>query len=171
MESKVKLLGHPIHQQLIVFPLGLLASAAVFDLIAWGTHNSGFTQAAFYMIGGGVVAGLLAAVFGLIDWLAIPSLTRANRIGAIHGVGNVIVVLLFCISFLLRWNTPAEASVAALVCSYAGACLAVVTGWLGGELVTRMGVGVDMHPNLNAPSSLYRPRSGTETAPRMRTAS
>ena len=36
MESRAKLLGHPIHQMLIVFPLGLLAMAVVFDLLAIG---------------------------------------------------------------------------------------------------------------------------------------
>jgi uncharacterized membrane protein len=33
MESKAKLFGHPIHQILIVFPLGLLATAVIFDVI------------------------------------------------------------------------------------------------------------------------------------------
>jgi hypothetical protein len=36
MESRAQLLGHPIHQMLIVFPLGLLAMAVVFDLLAIG---------------------------------------------------------------------------------------------------------------------------------------
>jgi hypothetical protein len=39
MESRAKLLGHPIHQMLIVFPLGLLAMAVVFDLLAIGLAN------------------------------------------------------------------------------------------------------------------------------------
>jgi uncharacterized membrane protein len=33
MESSAKALGHPIHQVLIVFPLGLLATAVVFDIL------------------------------------------------------------------------------------------------------------------------------------------
>ena len=32
--------------------------------------------------------------------------------------------------------------------------LALISGWLGGELVERLGVGVDEGANLNAPSSL-----------------
>jgi hypothetical protein len=32
--------------------------------------------------------------------------------------------------------------------------LATITGWLGGELVDRLGVGVDDGANLHAPSSL-----------------
>jgi len=168
MESKTKLLGHPIHQQLIVFPLGLLASAVIFDLIAWGVGNPGFTQAAFYMIGAGIIAGLLAAVFGFVDWVAIPSATRAKRIGAVHGIVNVVVVLLFVGSFLLRWNIPANPPALAFICSYLGACLALVTGWLGGELVTRLGVGVDDRLDLNAPSSLGH-RDTSAPAPHMRT--
>jgi uncharacterized membrane protein len=169
MESKAKLFGHPIHQQLIVFPLGLLASAVIFDLISWAAGKPAFTQAAFYMIGAGVVSGLLAAVFGLIDWLAIPPATRAKKIGAVHGLGNVVVVLLFAGSFLLRWMTPPNPPAAAYVCSYVGACLALVTGWLGGELVTRLGVGVDHPLDLNAPSSLKTPRGHTDpNAPHVR---
>ena len=41
-----------------------------------------------------------------------------------------------------------------LVLSFGGVALATVTGWLGGELVSRLGVGVDDGANLNAPSSL-----------------
>jgi uncharacterized membrane protein len=154
MESRAKLLGHPIHQMLIVFPLGLLATAVIFDVMAYFTGAGRWTEIAFYMIGAGIIGGLIAAVFGTADFLAIPAGTRAKRIGAIHGVGNVFVVLLFSGSWLLRWENPSDPSVLAYLCSYAGAGLALATGWLGGELVDRLGVGVDDGANLNAPSSL-----------------
>lgn len=32
MESKAKLVGHPVHPMLIVFPLGLLATSLGFDI-------------------------------------------------------------------------------------------------------------------------------------------
>jgi uncharacterized membrane protein len=38
--------------------------------------------------------------------------------------------------------------------SFMGAGLALLTGWLGGELVDRLGVGVDDGAHPNAPSSL-----------------
>ncbi len=34
MEARARLLGHPVHQMLIVFPLALLATSLGFDLIA-----------------------------------------------------------------------------------------------------------------------------------------
>src|SRR5262245_33847450 len=106
MESRAKFLGHPLHQQLIVFPLGLLGMAVIFDVISFAAGSTRWTEMAFYMIGAGVLAGLLAAIVGFIDWIAIPAGTRAKRVGAIHGVGNVIVVLLFIGSFYLRWADP-----------------------------------------------------------------
>jgi uncharacterized membrane protein len=154
MESKAKLLGHAIHPMLIVFPLGLLAMAVIFDIITLATGNPAWAQAAFYMTGAGIVSGLAAALFGFIDWLAIPPGTRAKAIGAWHGGGNVVVVLLFAAGWLMRWNTPAAPGAAALACSFAGVLLALVTGWLGGELVERLGVGVDDGAHLDAPSSL-----------------
>src|SRR3954451_9233210 len=88
MESRAKVAGHPLHQMLIVFPLGLLGTAVVFDLIHLGTGNPRMAEVAFWMIAAGLVGGLLAAPPGLIDWLAIPSGTRAKAVGLWHAVGN-----------------------------------------------------------------------------------
>jgi uncharacterized membrane protein len=161
MESKAKALGHPIHQMLIPFPFGLLATAVIFDLVylLWG--NPTMVTVSYWMIVGGIIGAVIAAPFGLIDWLAIPKNTRAKTVGMIHGLGNVVVLLLFVGSWWLRYSTPQPVaylpSTAALVLSFVGFALAGVTGWLGGELVDRLSVGVDDGANLNAPSSLTGP--------------
>lgn len=154
MESRAKLFGHPIHQMLIVFPLGLLATSLFFDVIALAVNHEGLFQASYYMIAAGVVSALIAAVFGLIDFLGIPKGTRAKRVGLLHGGGNVVVVVLFAASWLLRRGSPTDPATLAIVLSVAGFALAGVTGWLGGELVDRLGVGVDDGANLDAPNSL-----------------
>jgi uncharacterized membrane protein len=166
MESRFKLAGHPLHQMLIVFPLGLLATAVVFDVIFLVTDNPTWTQAAYYMIGAGVITGLAAAVPGVVDWLAIPRGTRAKRIGLIHGVGNVTVVALFAISWFLRRENPTLPPTEAVVAGLLGAGISVVTGWLGGELVDRLGVGVDDGAHLDAPSSLTSQSATGSTASR-----
>jgi uncharacterized membrane protein len=154
MASGAKLFGHPIHQMLIVFPLGLLAMAVIFDVIRLAGGSPALGTAAYYMIAAGVVSGLVAAVFGLIDWLAIPSQTRAKSVGAWHAVGNVVVVLLFAVSWWLRSRGRESPPMLAFVTALAGVGLALVTGWLGGELVDRLGIGVDEGAHPNAPSSL-----------------
>ena len=150
----MKVAGHPVHPMLIVFPLGLLATAVIFDIITLSTSDGKWSTMAWYMIAAGIIGGLLAAVFGLIDWLGIPSNTRAKAIGLWHGCLNVVVVLLFAISWLVRRPDPASPTGLALTMSFAAVILAVVAGWFGGELVDRLGIGVDEGANPNAPSSL-----------------
>ncbi len=161
MESRAKALGHPIHQMLIPFPFGLLATAVIFDIIYLFVGDPAtadtLSTVAFWMIAAGLVGGLVASPFGLIDWLAIPQGTRAKSVGLLHGVGNLVVLLLFGLSLWLRYRSPLPAhqpTTPALLLSFAGFGLAGVTGWLGGELVDRLGVGVDDGAHLNAPNSL-----------------
>ena len=154
MESKARLLGHPIHQMLIVFPLGLLATAIIFDLIHLATHTTQWSIISYWMIAAGVIGGIIAAIFGVIDWFGIPPRTRAHRLGRIHGIGNVGVVALFAISWWVRRPDPGNPSALAIVLALVGGALSLITGWLGGELVDRLGVGVSDGANLDAPSSL-----------------
>jgi uncharacterized membrane protein len=154
MESRAKLFGHAIHPILIVFPLGLLATAVVFDIIylIWGSGL--MATVSFWMMTAGIIGGLLAAPFGFIDWMAIPTGTRAKSIGAAHGITNVVVLLLFVASWGMRSDLPEQPETLASILSFLGFAAAGLGGWLGGELVERLGVGVDNGANLNAPNSL-----------------
>jgi uncharacterized membrane protein len=164
MESKVKLLGHPIHPMLIVLPLGLLGMSVIFDIIYLITNDPVWTFVAFYMIGAGVIGGLLAAIFGLLDYLAIPASTRAKSVGMMHGGGNVVVVALFAVSWWLRHDSPANPGITPIILSIVGVLISLSTAWLGGELVDRMHVGVDEGGHLNSPSSLSgQPASANTT--------
>jgi uncharacterized membrane protein len=166
MESKVKLLGHPIHPMLVVVPLGLFIAAVVFDALYLWRGSPAFATIGYWNIAGGIIGGLLAAVFGLIDWLAIPAGTRAKRIGLLHGGSNVIVVSAFALVWLMRSGTADPAPTTGVFLLEAGALmLGAVAGWLGGELVDRLGVGVDNGAHLDAPSSLSgRPARERETS-------
>ena len=154
MESRIKLAGHPVHPMLIVFPLGLLYTAVVFDIIYLVTSAVRWTEVAYYLIGAGLVGGIAAAVPGWVDWVAIPARTRAKRVGLVHGVGNVIVLGIFALSWMLRRPDPSQPPTGAIVAGVLGVVLISATAWLGGELVERLGVGVDDGANLDAPNSL-----------------
>ena len=173
MESKARILGHGMHPLLIVFPLGLLSTAVILDIVHLVTGSEGATVLSFWLIALGVIGGLVAAIPGFIDWLAIiPANTRAKSVGLIHGVGNVIVVVLFALSWYLRrdaepgFRMAGRPDTLALLLSFAGFVLALVTGWLGGELIERLGIAVHDGAHPNAPNSLSgRPATeNTESA-------
>ena len=168
MESRVKLFGHPVHPMLIVFPAGLFTAAVIFDILYLILGNPILTTVSFYMIAVGVIGGLLAAIFGFIDWLGLPNNSRAKSIGGWHGIGNFVIVVLFAVSWLLRNGNPNFVPNGfAMILSFAGIVLALVTLWIGGELVYRLGVGVDSGANVNAPSSLTnQPASASGTKQR-----
>ena len=69
-KAEQNLFGHAIHPILIVFPLGLLGTAVIFDIIylIWGSGL--MAQVSFWMMTAGIIGGLLAAPFGFIDWMA-----------------------------------------------------------------------------------------------------
>ena len=124
MKSKARVMGHPIHPILVAFPIGLLTTSVIFDVVHLLAGGARWAGISFWMIAVGVIGGLLAAVFGLIDWLGIPSGTRAKAIGLGHGLSNVLVVALFAVSWLLRSSAPGNPGVLPVVLSFLGAGLA-----------------------------------------------
>lgn len=157
MKTRAEFLGHPIHQMIIVLPLGLLATAAAFDVIGAASRNRNLLRTSHHMLGAGLITATAAAVPGAVDYFSIPPNTRARRIGLLHGIGNLVVAGLFAASWATRRHRPQRPSRAALTLSATGAALALVTEWLGGELVDRLGIGVHEGADVNAPNSLTSP--------------
>ena len=154
MAGKINLLGHPVHPILIVFPLGILPTAVTCDIIFWVTHNPILARMAYWLIAAGVLSGLFAAIFGFADWLGLDSGTRAKRIGLWHAAVMDFVVILFAASWWLRRGNPDAPTTVAISLGIVAVCFALVGGWLGGEMVYRMSVGVDFDAHVDSPSSL-----------------
>jgi len=161
MKSKVSVAGHGLHPMLVVFPLGLLGISPLWDILRLSTGQRSWGEVAYWTIVAGVVSALVAAVPGFVDWLSIPAQTRAKRVGLWHMVINLVVVALFALSLWLRTHSPGGyvlAGAAASLPGWFGVALAVVSAWLGGELVERMGVSVHDRANVDAPSPFARHR-------------
>ena len=163
MKAKATFLGHPVHPMWIVFPLGLFPVAAIFDISYLCTTNGQWAVVSYWLIAAGIIGGLIAAIFGFVDWLALPSGTRAKALGLFHGLTNFIVVVLFIISWFLRRPNPAAIDLLPIILCFIAVALALLGGWLGGELVYRMNVGVDAGGHLDSPNSLSG-RPAPETA-------
>ena len=142
MNRGARLLGHPIHPMLVVFPLGLLSTSVIFDVIGLIGDSQRFHLVAFYMLTAGIIGGMIAAIFGLIDWMAIASGTTAKRIGIVHGLANVVMLSVFIIGGFLRGEIDNPAMMAVAV-NVAALGIGLFSGWLGGDLVYRYGIGVE----------------------------
>jgi uncharacterized membrane protein len=139
-----------------VFPLGLLTMVPIFDGVHLATGNAEWAKIAFWMATCGLIGAALAAIFGFVDFLEIPRKTRAYRIALTHLGVNLTGVGLFVVSWAMRLGRLPTTRLAPFIVGLVGFGVLAVGGWLGGELVERLGVGVYDDANVNAPSSLTR---------------
>jgi uncharacterized membrane protein len=163
MESRVKIFGHPVHQVLVSFPLGGLGFAAVSDALHARSGQHEHALSARRALDFSLITAAVAAPFGVLDWLAIPPHTRAKRVGAAHGLGNIAVLGLVAASRMLRGGGSAPLS--AKLLSVAGVALSGLTAWLGGELINRHGIGLDGELGTNAQSSFAQTGSVLQVLP------
>jgi uncharacterized membrane protein len=136
--------GHPIHPMLIPLPIGFLVAGLAADVAYWLGGDAFFARAAVLLIAGGVLAGLVAAAPGMVDWFAIRR-ARTSRVGQVHALGNAVLLTVAGANWILR--TVAESAEAAvlpwgLALSLLSGALLLVTGWAGGEMSYRHLIGV-----------------------------
>ncbi len=145
VESTAAIAGHPLHPMFVAFPIGLLSSAIATDVAYAVTGRRFWAMASKWLVSGGLLSGLWAAIFGATDFLTI-SRARSHPAGWIHAGGNVLAVALTAVSAGLRMRNP-EGAVrpAGLVLSALVGTILTVTGWFGGELSYRHGIGVVGH--------------------------
>jgi uncharacterized membrane protein len=144
MRTPASIKGHPIHAILVAFPIGLLVFSFICDLLLLGGLGSGdWAVVARCTLAAGIVAALLAAIPGFVDYLSLSG--RVRRLATYHLLLNLTVVGVFTVDLLLRLRSDPYDKVPVFL-SAIGVALLAVSGWLGGEMVYRHGVGVDARP-------------------------
>lgn len=144
MRSKANVKTHPLHTILIVFPIAFLSGTLVFDLLRILFANEAFGQTAIYLNIAGIACGLLAAVPGVIDYIyTVPPNSSAKSRATKHALTNVSVLILFTVIYFLR-NSNAIADWVMVSLEVIGVVLMMIAGWLGGTLVYRNQIGVDI---------------------------
>lgn len=136
--------GHPFHPILVTVPIGAWVASLVFDLAATGSDREAtFAEGAFWLIVVGLAGAVLAALFGLLDLMTIPSGTRAAGTALTHLALNTVVLVLFAVNAILRWSDGRDEVTGTHLALTVIALLALgVSGWLGGKLSYHYGVRV-----------------------------
>lgn len=138
--STAAVAGHPLHPMIVPVPIGLLAAATASD-VAYAITGDGFwARASRWLLGGGLLAGITAATLGIVDFSTIRRARSST--GIAHAAGNATILGLTGVSLLLRRGSPKSVPTLAMALSALSAAMLMVTGWLGGELSYREGIGV-----------------------------
>ncbi|HKX92921.1 MAG TPA: DUF2231 domain-containing protein [Sphingomicrobium sp.] len=145
-KSTAKIADHPIHPMLIPFPIVCFILVLILDVV-YSRGETGVAEASTWVLGFGLVMAALAAAAGLTDYLGderIRGLADALK----HMLANVAVVVLELVNFVLRLKDPASIGSTGVYISVVVVLLLLYSGWKGGNLVYRHGVGVHDQPNL-----------------------
>lgn len=146
MASKASIAGHPVHPMIIPFPLALWTTSFITDLLFYFTRQATLPLIAKFLLAGGCIGAVAAAVPGIIDWLSIKH-PSTKRIADWHARLNIIALLIFAASLYLRMKAGGAHLVGyglkiPFLLSLLGVILIAISGWLGGSLSFEHGVGV-----------------------------
>ena len=124
----------------------MIRCCSVTDLIFLNTGDRGFATASHWLIGFGIGTALLAAAFGLIDYMGDD---RIRRLGVAlqHMMANVAAVVVSIINFAIRLGDPGDIGGLGVYLSGAVVLILLYSGWLGGEMVYRHRVAVQETPD------------------------
>lgn len=137
--STVQIAGHPIHPMLVQFPIVCFILTFIFDIF----YTRGQTDVApwgNWVLGIGLVMAALAAVAGLTDFLGDKRIQGSDAVK--HMLANVTAVVLEVVNFVLRLKNPDSIASTGVYISGLVVLILIYSGWKGGALVYRHGIGV-----------------------------
>ena len=144
MKTPARVLRHPVHPMLIVFPMGLWVFSFVCDIASDAGRAESWRLAALYSMGGGIIGALLAAFPGLADLFSLPE-SRARTIGFWHLTLNLLVTLAFVVDFFMR-TADRQLFWGPFFVSLGAIAVLGLSAWLDGSMVYVHGVGVSASP-------------------------
>ena len=143
--STAQIGGHPIHPMLIPFPIVCFIGTFLADIIYVQSGDNGWASASYWLLGIGLATAALAAIAGLTDYLGDD---RIRRLGDAlkHMLANVAAVVIEAVNLALRIDNRDFIGSTGVWLSGLVVLLLLYSGWKGGELVYKHGIGVHDHP-------------------------
>jgi uncharacterized membrane protein len=134
-ESRVAILGHPIHAMSVAFPIALTFCVLGADVFYWWTGDVFWARAAFWAAGTGFFFGMIAGFSGTAELLLVPGI-RARAPAWTHFIIAVTLLSLLGANWGHRLYGYEEAVLPyGLLLSGLSVIVVSATGWHGGKLV------------------------------------
>ena len=147
MESKVKIFGHAIHPMLVSFPITFYTVTVICLIGYYFNNNVAWYRLGFLSNCAAVITAGFAALFGIIDWLAIPSTHKAKSTGLQHLTANVFALGFFTANAAIQSTQLKESHppvVISLMLTLAGFLCTIYAGFKGWKLVQKHHIGIDL---------------------------
>lgn len=140
LRSKAAIAGHPIHPMLVPIPIALFVAALVTDIVYVTDGSQGWAIASRWLLGGGLLGAALAALAGFVDFAGNARI-REVRDAWLHMFANLAAVAIEAVNLFVRLPDPRIAGSLGVALSAVAGLILLFSGWKGGELVFRHGVG------------------------------
>lgn len=144
--STAKIGTHPIHPMLVPFPIVCFVGTLVVDIVFIRTGNPNWAIASRYLLGVGLIMAALAALSGLTDFFGEKRIQGSDAIK--HMLANVVAVVVNLVNFFIRLHSDTAIQSLGVYLSAIVVLILLYSGWKGGDLVYRHGMGVHDTSNL-----------------------
>ena len=145
MQSKAAIGKHPIHSALVTIPIGAFLLALIGDISTTTVGDPIWFKFSHYCIGIGILAALLAAIFGSVDYFAVKMTPYAKKLATTYMGLNLVAVILYIIDFFLRTNNAVFQSdqwTGVMGLEAIALIILAISGWIGGQMAYVYRVGV-----------------------------
>jgi uncharacterized membrane protein/nitrite reductase/ring-hydroxylating ferredoxin subunit len=144
MKSKASFKSHPLHPILICFPVAFFTATVIADYIRIIFVKDELAYTCSLLNIAGIAGAIIAAIPGLVDFIyTVPPKSSGKKRAAKHAITNSTMLVLFIIAWFIR-NDPNVNPVILLLIETIALVLMAMAGWMGGTLVYRNQIGVDM---------------------------
>ena len=137
-----------IHPMIVHFPIALIITSVIFDILSRITNIERLSYSANYVMIFGVISGYIAIIFGFIAFLKVGDVYRGvEEIALTHGALGVTVIIFFTMLLGMRggikWQQLGKGSIPDLVYSIIGILLLLWIASLGSRMVYEHGAAVN----------------------------
>lgn len=146
MQSKIKILGHPLHPMLVPFPIAFYTATLVCSIIYAFNGDVFWFHVAFVANCAAIIMAAIAILPGLIDWLSIPELSDAKATGLKHMVANVFSLGFFVTNAVINYTKLSDAQPAvqgSVILTAFGFVIMLYAGFKGWKMVQTHHIGID----------------------------
>jgi len=143
--STIAFAGHPIHAMLVHFPIAFVIATLGVDVFYWWSADPFWVQVSVWSASAAFVSGVLAAVVGTLELLAVPGI-RVRVASWNHAIAAMVLVAIAGANAGLRLYYPEQILPNGLMLSVLASLATAFAGWHGGKLVFDHGIGLVISP-------------------------